>query len=400
MKIENSSISMASSHHYSSYSYQESMTLQARASDNLEGVILSLSGQAEGKSYMESMQEYQKQQEEDAARKKQENRQKIAQFRQQVQQMNEKNEVRDYGFSSEYDLKLSLMELMLEMMKNGKDVKARDIRRLENRALDLRSRRAQNTNFKVSFGASVQSSAQISAQAANELAVGTTSAGTLWQKVTATSGYKTETESMMFASKGLVQTADGRSIDFNIEVSMARACVEQFDMLESETYIMTDPLIINTGANVSRVTDQKFLFDLDADGDTEEISFAAEGSGFLALDKNGDGVVNDGSELFGTTSGDGFKDLAAYHEDGNGWIDENDSVFSKLRVWSKDEEGNDLMVRLLDADVGAIYLGNADTQFALKDGANNTNGEIKKTGIYLKESTGQAGTISHVDLAV
>ena len=41
------------------------------------------------------------------------------------------------------------------------------------------------------------------------------------------------------------------------------------------------------------------------------------GSGYLALDKNGDGTINDGSELFGTRNGDGFADLAQYDEDGN-----------------------------------------------------------------------------------
>ena len=40
-------------------------------------------------------------------------------------------------------------------------------------------------------------------------------------------------------------------------------------------------------------------------------------------------------------TGDGFKDLAMYDEDGNGWIDENDEIFSKLLIWSKDENGND-----------------------------------------------------------
>ena len=47
------------------------------------------------------------------------------------------------------------------------------------------------------------------------------------------------------------------------------------------------------------------------------------------------------------------------------------------------------------ADVGAIYLGNANTEFSLKDENNNLNGQIRKTGIYLKESTGAAGTIAH-----
>ena len=47
-----------------------------------------------------------------------------------------------------------------------------------------------------------------------------------------------------------------------------------------------------------------------------------------------------------------------------------------------------------------IYLRNADTQFSLKDDENNLNAEIKKTGIYLKESTGSVGTLNHVDLAI
>ena len=120
----------------------------------------------------------------------------------------------------------------------------------------------------------------------------------------------------------------------------------------------------------------------------------------MALDKNNDGKINDGTELFGTKSGDGFKDLAEYDEDKNGWIDENDSIFSKLKVWTKDEDGNDRLLNLKEADVGAIYLNNIDTQFSFKNDAGDDNGVLRKTGIYLKESTGAAGTVAHVDLAL
>ena len=58
--------------------------------------------------------------------------------------------------------------------------------------------------------------------------------------------------------------------------------------------------MINLNTDAANVTDQKFYFDLDADGELDEISTLASGSGFLALDKNGDGIINDGSELFGT----------------------------------------------------------------------------------------------------
>ena len=125
-----------------------------------------------------------------------------------------------------------------------------------------------------------------------------------------------------------------------------------------------------------------------------------EGSGFLALDKNGDGKINDGSELFGTRSGNGFADLAVYDEDGNGWIDENDEIFDKLRVWSKDKDGKDVLKTLKEADVGAIYLGSTNSQFSLTDKKDNeVLGAVRSTGIYLKESTGMAGTVQQVDLA-
>ena len=169
---------------------------------------------------------------------------------------------------------------------------------------------------------------------------------------------------------------------------------------KDESVILTDPLVINLESNSASVTDQKFFFDLDSDGKEEQISQLGAGSGFLAYDKNGDGIVNDGSELFGTKSGDGFADLADYDEDGNGWIDENDDIFQKLKVWTKDAEGNDKLLDLKEANVGAIYLGSADTQMHLNDAyTNQTNAVIRKTGVFLRES-GEVGTIQHVDLAV
>ena len=74
-------------------------------------------------------------------------------------------------------------------------------------------------------------------------------------------------------------------------------------------------------------------------------------------------------------------------------------TFRKGTDTEKDEDGNDVLIDLKKADVGAIYLGNADTEFALKDDEHNTNAIIRKTGIFLKESGG-VGTVQHLDLAV
>lgn len=164
--------------------------------------------------------------------------------------------------------------------------------------------------------------------------------------------------------------------------------------------VFMDPLMVNVGNGVSQISDQKFKFDLDADGIEDEISMPTNKTGFLALDLNEDGKINDGSELFGTQSGDGFKDLAKYDSDGNGWIDENDDIFDRLSVWYKNGDGEDELIDLKEADIGAIYLGEQSTTFALKGNDMTTNGMIRSTGIFLHESTGLAGIIQHVDLAV
>lgn len=417
MKIQSSSIVMGSAHEENSYTYKESMTMEVAKSKNAVGAILTISKEAEGKSVKEAMADYQTQQKEEARKRQQESDQRA--LEKMAEHIRTNNKGNNYAVPQDEDMEIKMLKKMLEILR-GKKLTDKDMMSssLNGGVLDLRSAQYKNMES-IAFGAGASASisfgslsvggaktdtsgkGEVSSSAASgKLEAGTTGMGTTWQRITASSGFRTETESTTFASTGIVKTADGRSIDFNVEVSMSRAYMEKCDMLEVQEYIKTDPLMINLDTNIGSVSDQKFFFDLDSDGKEEEISFAGKGSGFLALDKNGDGKINDGSELFGTKSGDGFKDLAKYDEDGNGWIDENDSIYSQLKVWTKDENGNDRLIDLKDADVGAIYLRNADTQFSLKDDENKLNAEIKKTGIYLKESTGEVGTLNHVDLVV
>lgn len=208
-----------------------------------------------------------------------------------------------------------------------------------------------------------------------------------------------ESEFTSFNANGIVNTDDGRSIEVNLSISMSSSFEASFSQAFSfNTLRCTDPLVINLFDAPANLKDLKFFFDLDADGTEEEISSLANGSGFLALDKNDDGIINDGSELFGVKSGNGFKDLAMYDEDHNGWIDENDSIFEKLKIWVKDENGNDLLYTLKDKNVGAICLQNQDTDFGLRSSRTfEMNGYVRKTGVFLYED-GNAGTIQHVDL--
>ena len=208
-----------------------------------------------------------------------------------------------------------------------------------------------------------------------------------------------ESESTSFTTKGTVRTADGREISIDVDVTMSRSFTRYF---QEELQIMEintcDPLVLNFDGNAAELTNQKFLFDIDGDGEEDEVSMLGSGSGYLALDKNEDGIINSGKELFGPDTGNGFSSLEAYDEDGNGWIDENDSIWSKLKIWSKNPDGTDTLYTLAEKGVGAICLQNARTDFALNNADNQTNGLIRSTGIFLYEN-GNVGTVQHVDVA-
>jgi hypothetical protein len=157
-------------------------------------------------------------------------------------------------------------------------------------------------------------------------------------------------------------------------------------------------LVINFGAATVSISDIKHDFDLNLDGKSDTFNFVGNGSGFLALDKNKDGIINDGSELFGPKLGNGFKELSAYDTDANNWIDENDAIFEELLIWTKDEAGVENLFTLKDKGIGALYLGSAITPFGLNN-VNGSAGAMKESSIYLREN-GSAGTMQEIDLKV
>lgn len=208
-----------------------------------------------------------------------------------------------------------------------------------------------------------------------------------------------EAERTFFSAGGLIRTADGREIAFSAELTMSREFYSETHLTVRSGDALKDPLVINFNGNAAQLTDTRFAFDLDLDGNQDQIPFLREGSGFLALDGNGDGMINDGSELFGARSGDGFAELAEFDEDANQWIDEQDPIYERLRIWSRDDEGKDRLLALGLAGVGAIYLGRVETPFELNNAANEQQGAVRSSGVYLNED-GTPGTIQQIDLVI
>jgi hypothetical protein len=209
-----------------------------------------------------------------------------------------------------------------------------------------------------------------------------------------------ETEHTTFHAEALIRTADGKEISLSVDLEMFRSYREESTVsLRAGDAVRMDPLVINFDGTAAQLQNRRFRFDLDADGKAEQVPLLAGNRGSLALDRNGNGKIDSGKELFGPTSGDGFAELAEFDSDGNGWIDDNDPVFAQLRIWMQDDKGGGTLNTAKAHGVGAVYLGRAETPFELKDSTNQDLGAVRSSSIYLGEN-GSAGTVQQIDLMV
>ena len=400
MIISSSDVSMSSNRNFASISYEQSESLTVRAgSDDAARITIS----PESINLLEQLKEA-KDDIEEKAKKAAENNMKNslkAMIEEQARRAKEAKNKKPYDLENEKDWKIKTLKKIIEMLTSIQDKRlGRKSKKAKPEMLDKRSNSdISNTSWQGNGQVAGFSKGQNASQVVNGSA-STGTGGTTWIKHVVKSSFVAEVENTAFSTNGVARTADGREISFNVELEMSRSFMAVNESYVQSIEILRDPLVINLGSEVAGLSDQKFYFDIDADGKMDEISYLEGNSGFLALDKNNDGEINDGSELFGTKSGDGFKDLAMYDEDGNGWIDEADSVFDNLKIWTKNSEGTDSLIAIGKAGVGAIYLGSATTQFSINSlDDNSTNGVIQKTGVFLK-GNGSVGTIQHIDLAI
>ncbi len=210
-----------------------------------------------------------------------------------------------------------------------------------------------------------------------------------------------ESELTTMQASGIIQTSDGKEISFSLELIMQR----QYNQTTTTSFRMgdavrkTDPLMINFSGTAAQLSDQRFAFDLDSNGKTEQINAPQSGSGFLVLDKNGDGKIVNGSELFGPVTGNGFNELAQYDKNQDGWIDESDPVFKELKVWTKNVGDADQLSNLESIGIGAISLQSISTPFDIKNTSNQLLGSVLSSSVVLNQD-GTTSIMQHIDLTV
>lgn len=141
----------------------------------------------------------------------------------------------------------------------------------------------------------------------------------------------------------------------SISISEFHARVEQI-RVEIIGMTQQDPLILDLDGNGIDITSLETgrIFDINGDGTQDRTAWVTGNDALLALDRNHDGVINDGTELFGDQNGakDGFAELAKYDGNKDGRINRDDDVFSSLVLLRADGT----MTNVTDAGITAIDL--------------------------------------------
>lgn len=113
------------------------------------------------------------------------------------------------------------------------------------------------------------------------------------------------------------------------------------------------------GIETIDINKSQIYFDVDNDGFREQTGWISKNEAILAIDKNGNGKIDNQSEMFGSTDSTGFEDLKAIDSNGDGIINSQDADFNKIRLWQDlnengvTEEGE--LKTLTEAGIQSIY---------------------------------------------
>jgi hypothetical protein len=172
-----------------------------------------------------------------------------------------------------------------------------------------------------------------------------------------------QTESSPGSASISVLEIHGTQVQIAVENGRAVVSVVHIDLQAAQIVVgrsqpaRKDPLVLDldgdgpdtTGAQGARP------FDLQGQGAATPTSFVQGDSAFLVLDRNGNGSIDSGQELFGDQHGaqDGFAELARFDANQDGVIDAKDPVYSNLQLLF----GDGHRTNLADAGIATVDLG-------------------------------------------
>ncbi|MDO4644109.1 MAG: hypothetical protein Q4A74_09735, partial [Cardiobacteriaceae bacterium] len=179
------------------------------------------------------------------------------------------------------------------------------------------------------------------------------------------------------------------------------------DLNREGKFFLYDPLALDLdGDGIETISANYYkgaLFDHNKSGIRTATGWVSADDGLLVVDRNGDGIINNGNELFGdntvlkngNNAENGYSALAEFDSNSDGVVDSKDTDFDKLRIWrdlNHDGVSQKEEIFTLDAvNVKSLNIAHKDVSQSLgngntlaQEGSYNTmDGKIQKMGDLL-----------------
>ena len=199
--------------------------------------------------------------------------------------------------------------------------------------------------------------------------------------------------------KGVFNVNDQElSLDYNFALSSEQV---SYSKIEMSAAALKDPIIVQFGSQgLGNIKGQKD-FAINQDNTLDSLPIFSGDVGYLVYDKNNNQQADNGSELFGPTTGQGFTELAQLDSNNNGFIDADDQQFEQLYLWqpSGDKDQTNQWLSLKEAEIQAISLSAISTPFDFYDQQGKIQAQLRQSSFAISESGNGLG-VHQIDVRI
>lgn len=196
-----------------------------------------------------------------------------------------------------------------------------------------------------------------------------------------------------FSARLNLLAGDGKQLSLSADIRWQHLRIEeQLLVVPAELH---DPLVLNF--NAEPVTFRGTVaFDLNSDGHADTLPVPEGNAGYLIHDKNGNQLFDQSDELVGLKSGNAWQDLADIDENGNGWLDRQDSEYGALFWWQPGTAQS--LYSLDEKQIEGIFLQSSATPATLYNDEAPL-AQLRDTGVFI-HSDNQLGIAQRFDFYV
>ena len=188
------------------------------------------------------------------------------------------------------------------------------------------------------------------------------------------------------------------SLNYNFALSSERT---SYSKVEMSAVALKDPLIVQFGAQgLGEIKGQK-NFKINQDNKIDQLPIFSGDVGYLVYDQNNNQQADNGSELFGPKTGQGFAELALLDSNKNGFIDADDEQFDQLYLWQPSDDNNqaEQWLSLKAAKIQAISLTTIQTPYDFYDQQGQIQAQLRLSSFAITDA-GEGRGVHQVDVRI